>query len=142
MNLNHARHFIETHSHYGTFIARLGISAVFLWFGIDKFLHTLNWIGWVPNWMQTLIPISMTTFMYTQGAIEALVGVLLLFGYQVRFAALLAVITLLGVELAMLGTGQTDVMLRDAGLLAASLSLFLTGSDCLSIDCALKKKSI
>jgi len=137
--MKHLTHFIEEHRHYGTFIARVGIAAVFLWFGIDKFVHTDNWIGWVPMWMQTLIPISLTSFMYIQGLIEALAGFLLLIGYKMRFAAFLAVITLLGIELAMFGTGQTEIMLRDAGLLAASLSLFITGSDCLSVDCMIKK---
>ena len=133
--MSHLTHIFDSHSHYGTLIARVGISAVFLWFGIDKFVHTINWIGWVPEWMQALIPMSMTNFMYLQGIIEAVIGLLLLIGYKVRFAGLLAVLTLAGVEIAMVGTGQTEMMLRDAGLLAASLSLFLTGSDCLSIDC-------
>ena len=133
--LDHVRHVLESHSHYGTFVARLGIGAVFLWFGIDKFVHVSNWIGWVPEWMVPLIPLSLTSFMYLQGFIEALCGTLLLIGYQVRLASMIAIITLLGVELAMIGTGQTETMLRDAGLLAASVSLFLTGSDCLSIDC-------
>ena len=137
--MNHVTHFLDKHKHYGTFVARIGIAAVFLWFGIDKFVHTINWIGWVPEWMQALIPMSMTNFMYVQGIIEAVIGLLLLIGYNVRFAGLLAVLTLAGVEIAMVGTGQTEMMLRDAGLLAASLSLFLTGSDCLSIDCLLKR---
>ena len=138
--MNHVTHFLDKHKHYGTFVARIGIAAVFLWFGIDKFVHTINWIGWVPEWMQALIPMSMTNFMYVQGIIEAVIGLLLLIGYNVRFAGLLAVLTLAGVEIAMVGTGQTEMMLRDAGLLAASLSLFLTGSDCLSIDCLLKRQ--
>jgi len=129
--------FLEKHSYYGTLVARVGIAAVFLWFGIDKFVHVENWVGWVPGWMQALIPISMVSFMYVQGAIEALCGVLLFVGYQVRFASGLAVVTLLGIEFAMVGTGQTEMMLRDAGLLAASLSLFFTGSYCLSVDCYL-----
>ena len=136
--MNHLTSFLDEHKHYGTLVARIGIAAVFLWFGIDKFIHTIDWIGWVPEWMQALIPVSMTSFMYVQGIIEALIGVLLLIGYRVRFAGLLAVLTLVGVEIAMVGTGQTEMMLRDAGLLAASLSLFLTGSDCMSIDCWLK----
>jgi uncharacterized membrane protein YphA (DoxX/SURF4 family) len=137
--MNSLTQFIDEKKHYSTFIVRVGIAAVFLWFGIDKFVHTSNWIGWVPMWMQSLIPISLTSFMYIQGFIEALTGFLLLIGYKTRFAAFLAIITLLGVELSMFGTGQTEIMLRDAGLLAASLSLFLTGSDCLSIDCMIKK---
>lgn len=126
--------FCEHHKKYSTVLVRLGIAAVFLWFGIDKFIHPINWIGWVPDWMKALIPVSMLTFMYFHGAVETLVGVLLVVGYKVRFAALVASITIVGVLLAMIGTGQAEMMLRDAGLLAASLSLFLTGCDCVSVD--------
>ncbi len=138
MNNAH-KHFFEEHSHWGTLVARVGIAAVFLWFGIDKFIHPIEWAGWVPDWMTALIPMSLVSFMYIQGAIETVVGALLLIGYQTRFAALLAVVTLCGVILAMIGTGSTDVLLRDVGLLAASISLLFTGSDCMSIDCRLKK---
>ena len=139
MMLDHVSHILEEHKHYGTLIARTGIAAVFLWFGIDKFVHTLNWIGWVPAWMQAMIPMSMNSFMYIQGFAEAAIGIMLLIGYKVRLASLLAVLTLIGVEIAMIGTGQAEMMLRDAGLLAASFSLLMTGSDCLSLDCALKR---
>ena len=134
MNQDHLTHLIEKHSHYGTFIARLGIAAVFLWFGIDKFVNPDIWVGWVPDWMARLIPISLISFMYLQGIVEVVVGALLLLGFYTRLAAILAVINLLGVELALIGTGQADVMLRDAGLLAASMSLFFTGSDFISLD--------
>jgi uncharacterized membrane protein YphA (DoxX/SURF4 family) len=137
--MNRLTPFIDKHKQYGTFIVRIGIAVVFLWFGIDKFVHTNNWIGWVPMWMRSLIPISLTSFMYIQGVIETLVGFLLLIGFKTRFAAFLAVITLLGVELSMVGTGQVEIMLRDAGLLAASLSLFFTGSNFLSVDAMIKK---
>src|SRR3989338_6436313 len=111
--INSFASLIETHKHWGTFFSRIGIAAIFLWFGLDKFVHATNWIGWVPDWMITVIPISLEKFMYVQGGIETLVGILLVVGYKVRFASLLAVITLLGVELAMLGSGQTQTMLRD-----------------------------
>ncbi len=130
----HTENIIEQHSHYGTLVARIGIGLVFLWFGVDKFIHVTNWIGWIPDWMARIIPISLIYFMYLQGAIEAIIGILMIVGYKVRFASLVAVITLFGVEIAMIGTGQTEMMLRDGGLLAASLSLFFTGSNCLSID--------
>ncbi|MBI4441490.1 DoxX family protein [Candidatus Woesearchaeota archaeon] len=119
---------------YSTVILRVGLAFVFLWFGIDKFIHPLIWANWVPDWMAVLIPVPLSTFMIIQGVVEVVVGFLLLIGYQTRFAAFLAVVTILGAELAMFGTGQIEIMVRDAGLLAASLSLVLTGSDCLSMD--------
>lgn len=137
--MNHELHWFKSHKHYSTLIVRVGIAVVFLWFGIDKFFNVANWIGWIPNWMSVLIPISLDSFMYTQGVIETIAGLLMLVGYQTRLASLISVLTLFGVEISLVGTGQTELMLRDAGLLAASLSLFLTGSDCLSIDCWLNQ---
>ncbi len=134
--------FLERHRDWSTFIVRVGIGFVFLWFGIDKFVHVSNWTGWVPQWMESLIPMSLITFMCVQGVVESLIGLLLIIGYQVRIASLIAVITLLGIELAMVGTGQTEMMLRDGAILAASLSLVFTGSDKRSVDgLLLKKKS-
>lgn len=130
--------FCERNQKYATLILRLGIAFVFLWFGIDKFIHTVNWIGWVPQWMQALIPFSMNAFMYGQGVIETIIGLMLLVGYKVRFASLLASITIAGVLISLIGTGQAEIMVRDTGLLAASLSLFLTGCKCMSVD-SLKK---
>lgn len=132
--------FLDKHRSWSTFILRIGIGVVFLWFGIDKFVHVSNWTGWVPQWMEAFIPMSLTNFMYVQGVIESVVGLLLIIGYQMRLASTVAVITLLGIELAMVGTGQTEMMLRDAGLLAASLSLLLTGSKHMSIDELIEKR--
>ena len=126
--------FLERNQHYGPVLVRIGVSLVFLWFGIDKFFHVQTWIGWIPPWMAQLIPFSLVTFMYIQGIIESVVGAMLLLGYRVRFAGFIAALTLLGAELAMVGTGQTELMLRDAALLAASASLCLTGSFWMSLD--------
>lgn len=126
--------FCERNKKYASLIIRLGLALVFLWFGIDKFIHTLNWIGWVPQWMQSLIPFSMNAFMYSQGVIETAIGVMLLIGFKVRVASLLASITIAGVLISLIGTGQAEIMIRDAGLLAASLSLLLTGSSAWSFD--------
>ena len=140
--LNLLSNVLEKKSAYCTLLVRIGISGVFLWFGIDKFFHPTNWSAWVPPWIGSLVPISLITFMYVQGVFETITGCLLLVGYKTRFAAFLAVLTLGGVALAMLGTGQTEVMLRDAGLLAASLSLLLSGSSCFCINSIKKKKKL
>ncbi|HLC32244.1 MAG TPA: DoxX family protein [Candidatus Nanoarchaeia archaeon] len=126
--------FFERNKEYGLFFTRVGIAAIFLWFGIDKFIHVQHWIDWVPDWMVSIIPLSLTMFMYVQGVIETLTGALLLTGYKTRFGAFLAALTLLGVIISMISTGQTEVMLRDIGLFGASLALLFTGSKKLGID--------
>ena len=110
------------------FILRLGLAIVFLWFGIDKFIHMSNWIGWVPDWMQAMIPFSVTAFMYIQGVVETLAGFFLLMGIYPRLAALVCALILIGIEITLFGTGQIEMMIRDGGLLAASISLFFLGA--------------
>ena len=61
--------FFERNKDYGTLFMRFGLALIFLWFGIDKFIHVQNWIGWIPDWMVSIIPLSLATFMYFQGFI-------------------------------------------------------------------------
>ncbi len=37
------------HTSRWTLIA--GLAFVFIYFGIDKFVHPLIWIGWMPAWL-------------------------------------------------------------------------------------------
>ena len=126
--------FFERNKEYGTVILRIGLAVVFLWFGIDKFIHVQNWIGWIPDWMVSIIPLSLATFMYFQGFIETLVGLALLIGFRVRTASFFAALAILGVLASLIGTGQTEILLRDLGLLAASISLVFTGARKLAIS--------
>lgn len=97
---------------------------VFGYFGIDKFLSPILWIGWIPPWMDGLLGLSREVWLKGVGIAEIVVAILLLVPHRrVRQAgAALAVVQLLGV---LTQVGWNDVGARDAGLLLASVALFL-----------------
>lgn len=104
-----------------------GLAFVFLYFGIDKFIHPLIWIGWIPKWMDGFAGASQETWLRIVGVIEIIAGAALVFPLRLvqRFAAALAGIQIIGV---LTQTGWNDIAVRDIGLLTMAVALwFLLG---------------
>jgi uncharacterized membrane protein YphA (DoxX/SURF4 family) len=118
---------------YAQLILRLGLGAVFLIFGVDKFrseeAQFASWADWVPGWFSMLIGGRVKGFIYVLGAFEVLVGLAFLIGYVLFWAALLSSLFLLATVL--LSTsgpffGKVDQStIRDIGLLSGTLALML-----------------
>ena len=101
----------------------IGLVVVLGWFGIDKFLHPLNWIGWMPDWMDGLGGISTNTWLLAIGAFEALLalGLCIVWKNIQHWTALLASLHLTSVVLAV---GWNDIGIRDIGLTCAASALW------------------
>ena len=99
---------------------RLGLAALFLWFGFSQLLDVANWTGWVPQWAATLTGLSPETIVMMNGSFEVVSGALLALGFFVRYAAIL-----LGLHLVVLviDIGLNDIGVRDFGLMAATFAL-------------------
>lgn len=106
------------------FLIRIGLAAVFLWFGIDKFFHPIYWINaWIPKWLiQNAIyfKINETSLVYLFGVFEILVGVSLVSGVFMRFFSFLAILFLVTISIIY---GFNEVIIRDLGLIGGFLSL-------------------
>lgn len=107
---------------WGLLILRLGLAALFLWFGFSQLFDGLNWVGWVPEWAVEILNIPPAMIVFGNGAFEVIAGGLLAFNVWTRWAALalalhLAVIT---VEI-----GMNEIGVRDFGLTMATLALAL-----------------
>lgn len=126
----------EQYQKYGTTVVRLGIAAVFLWFGLTQFFNPQALIGYAPSFAFSL-PISITQFMMLNGIFDTLVGALLAVGFFTRAVALLGAIHIAGVAISL---GHNDVAVRDWGLSIAALSIALNGPDELTLDRKLSKK--
>ena len=113
-----------TSSRFSYLAIRLGLAAVFLWFGIDKMLHPSYWLNaWVPQGIQSLIEgFSLTglQFIYLNGIFEILVGLSLVTGVFAKFFSVLAVFFLAGV---LVFVGISEVTVRDFGLLGGFISV-------------------
>lgn len=117
-------------------LLRLGLGIIFFWFGFTKFTDLDFWMGFIPPWMESILPISVNSFLYIQGFIETLIGILLIIGLLVRLSAFVAALILITIILTL---GFNDLALRDFGLLMMALSLTILGSGRLTIKSIFKK---
>lgn len=113
----------------GLLLLRIGLGGVFLWFGIDKFIHPDIWVHYIPSWFPMLISVSI--FVLLMGIVETLVGFMLLAGFYTRIAAVLAVLMLIPI---MISLGYNEIGVRDFGLLLLAFGLAFLGPGELSID--------
>ncbi len=106
-------------------ILRFAIGSVFLWFGISKWINPDNWFGYIyalPPFMLKAMPVSVTVFLYANGAFEFLVGLLLVGGQLLRPAAAAAGLFLLSI---MIFLGADELAVRDMALVGCCLALFV-----------------
>jgi uncharacterized membrane protein YphA (DoxX/SURF4 family) len=122
---------LKMNKEYVPLILRIGLGIPFFWFGIDKFFNPIFWARFIPEYMKSLIPISINSFMYLQGTIEVLVGIFLIIGLFTRITSYLSSIILIVV---IISVGFNNISLRDVGLLSISISLIYLNSGKLSID--------
>jgi uncharacterized membrane protein YphA (DoxX/SURF4 family) len=112
----------------GDFALRGGLSLVFLWFGVDKFIRPELWVGWIPAPLFRVLGDRVPWFLSGMGIVETIVGLLLLgTGFWLRAGSWSASALLAGI---ILGAGLTTafsspVLVRDFGLLGAALYLAL-----------------
>lgn len=123
---------------YAPALNRIGMSIVFLWFGVNQLIHPEFFIVWLPAEVQ-YIPIKPETFVFLNGGFEVIFGVQLFLGVFTRISSLLLGLHLAGITYTI---GLSEVGIRDFGLTLATLTIFLTPIDRLTIDYLLKKKAI
>ena len=116
-------------SDHGKALLRISLSLLFLWFGVSQLYSPAEWTGVVPAQISSII--SAGTIVMLNGALEIILGLMLLSGIYVRFSALVLGLHLLSIALSM---GYSSVAIRDLALALATLSIFLIGPDNLTID--------
>ena len=122
---------MEGMSPYGITIIRFGLSGVLVWFGASQLMDAASWVGYVPEFIPSLLGIPVTTLVLANGSVEIACGILLLLGVFTRVVAFV-----MGVHLALIAAslGNTAVAVRDWGLAAAFTGLVFTGAGAWSVD--------
>lgn len=120
-----------THHEWGVLTLRLGLAALFLWFGFSQLFDGVNWVSWVPTWAVNLLHIPPAMIVLANGAFEVIAGSLLAFNIFTRWAALL-----LGIHLAVLvfDIGANAIGVRDFGLMMATFALAFLAEKKPSLD--------
>ena len=111
-----------TQEQWGILILRLGLAALFLWFGFSQLLDGVNWTSWVPMWAVNLLHLPPAMIVLANGSFEVVAGSLLALNIWVRWAALL-----LALHLAVLvfDIGPNPIGIRDFGIMMATFALVL-----------------
>lgn len=109
---------------YAPVVNRLGLSIVFLWFGINQLFNPDHFLGYLPGFLLDLE--YARYFVIANGIFEIIFGTLLIIGLYTRLAAIILGLHLVAIT-SQLGYGETAV--RDFGLALSTISIALGGAD-------------
>jgi len=121
---------------YGFVLLRVALSLVFLWFGINQLYSPSSWLGFVPSFLGAFAAPKL--FVLLNGCVEVILGMLLLFGFYVRWVSLILGIHLIGISFSL---GYSAIAVRDFGLSMATISLFFFEPDKFCLELIDKKDS-
>jgi len=103
---------------------RVGVGAAAFLAGLDKFFNLLaDWPAYLSPMAAQILPLSPSSFMHMIGAVEMLVGAVILAGYT-RLGGYVAAIWLVAIAANLVTTGQYfDVAVRDVIMAIAAFTL-------------------
>ena len=106
-------------------LLRLGMAAVFVWFGVGSIIHPQDFMSWIPGRlmsMATAVGMSTANAVILLGIVELLVAASLVTGFFVAPFALLGAVI---IALTLFMHGAPDTTARSIGLVAALVALAL-----------------
>ncbi|MDO8523113.1 MAG: DoxX family membrane protein [bacterium] len=106
----------------GQNLLRLGLAAVFLWFGFSQLFDSLRWVSVVPDWAVELFHLPPAIIVLANGALEVILGSLIATDVLVRIPAIILALHLIPIAL---DFGITATAIRDYGLVIAAFTLAL-----------------
>ncbi|MFB6182216.1 MAG: DoxX family protein [Candidatus Magasanikbacteria bacterium] len=134
-------------------VLRIGVSLVFLWFGINQLINPGSFIGYVPQWayphgtqvvhshsfqfMHVVPKPSVNSLVIINGILETVLGMFLLVGLFIGVTSVILAAHLLVIAL---GMGSSEIAVRDFGLSVATFTVFLLDSDKYSLDSMIARK--
>ncbi len=95
-----------------------GLGIVFLWIGLDILRHPDAWIGYVPAHLP--FGLDRALALKLNGIFNTAIGIFLILGWWPKIIAALATLHLIGI---LFQQGIDAILIRDIGLLGASLAL-------------------
>ncbi|MGC9610838.1 MAG: DoxX family membrane protein, partial [Minisyncoccia bacterium] len=100
-------------------VLRLGIAAVFMWFGVSELLNPAQWVGFIPGWATASFGLSAGILVVLNGLFEIVAAILLALNVLSRWVALLLSLHLF-IIVGEVGLGPIGV--RDFGLAIMALA--------------------
>ena len=106
------------------FLLRLSLGVVFLWIGLDMIRHPNTWIGFIPASLP--LGLSQSLALRLSSFMDIVLGALIILGPFRKITSALASLHLISIIII---HGLDAVLIRDVGLLGASLALFFWPGD-------------
>jgi uncharacterized membrane protein YphA (DoxX/SURF4 family) len=106
------------------YVLQVGLAITFIVIGVMILQAPDTWAAFIAPWAAKLIPGSVIDAMNQTAYVDIAVGVLFLIGPTVWIAALVGTIHL-AIVLVTTGLSSFTITIRDVGLLAATIALFL-----------------
>jgi uncharacterized membrane protein YphA (DoxX/SURF4 family) len=111
---------------HSQWVLRIGLAAVFLWFGANKFIDPQYWVdAWMPHWTQSMVMsvgAASQDFIFFLGIFEVLVAASLVTGFFMRVFSSIAIFFLLAV---LAVHGINEITARDLAVIGGLLALVL-----------------
>lgn len=102
-----------------SFFLRSGLAIVFFYAAISAFLNPLAWIGFIPIFVQSLIPPNIFLNIHSIGNI--IIGLWLLSNKRIFYASILSSLAMLSIII--FNLNALDIVFRDITILFAAISL-------------------
>jgi len=112
-------------------LLRIGMSLIFIWFGISQITSQTNWVDYVPSAITIAFNVSAATLVMANGIFEILFGSALLLGFFTRWTAFFLALHMFDIVY-IVGFDATGV--RDFGIAIGTATVWLFGSDWFSLD--------
>ena len=100
-------------------LLRLSIASVFLYAAMAASLQPDNWIGYLPVFVASLMPLSLALLLFS--LFQAGLAIWLLTGWKNIWSASIASVTLLGIIAA--NIADLNILFRDFAIFFAALAL-------------------
>lgn len=101
------------------FFLRFGIALIFLYAAISSFLNPSSWIGFVPGFIQNIIPGMV--FLKIYSIFQIGLSFWLFSGKKTFYAAILSALTVLGIIV--FNIGAFDIIFRDVAIFFSCIAL-------------------
>lgn len=102
-----------------SFFLRAGLAVVFLYAAISAFLNPQAWAGYIPAFVQAIIPAK--TFLQVHSVFNILLSFWLLSKKQAFYASIIASLTLIAIIF--FNYTALDIIFRDVAILFAAIAL-------------------
>lgn len=112
---------------YVSLSLRIGLAFTFLYASIGALLYPVDWISFIPAWLENLKLAPPATLLLGHALFELILGLWLLSGKKTFFAAAIAALDLVSITLFSLNI--FGIVFRDVGLIFSAIALALVYKD-------------